>query len=110
MNKQQIINGLVRDIKESLVPQIPNMWTRRIVAGFADLLLMKPSTFDNLMERYPILDMIKCEDGSYDIDIAEKLLMKNISEFGNIPITIMGSTFTFTSSDVTDLREAIETS
>lgn len=108
MTKQQIINGLVRYIKESLVPQIPDAWTKRIVAGFADLLSMKPMAFDAIMEKYPILDMIKCEDGRYDIDIAEKLLMKNISEYGNIPVKIMGATFTFTSSDISELREAIE--
>lgn len=108
MNKQQIINGLVRYIKESLVPQIPDTWTRRIVAGFADLISMKPMAFDAIMEKYPILDMIKTEDGKYDIEIAEKLLIKNISEYGNIPINIMGATFTFTSSDVSELKEAIE--
>ena len=108
MNKQQIINGLVRYIKESLIPQIPDTWTRRIMAGFADLLSMKPSAFDNIMEKYPILDMVKCEDGHYDMDIAEKLLMKNMSEYGNIPITIMGSTFTFTTSDISDLMGAMD--
>lgn len=107
MTKQQIINGIVRYIKNTLVMQIPDVWTKRIVAGFADLMAIRPDTFDKVMEKYPIVDMVKDSNGSYDVDVLADLLIRNINEYGNITLNIMGATFTFTASDVSDLREAM---
>ena len=107
MKKQQIINGVIRYIKETLVNQIPDTFTKRIVCGFADLMAMKPDVFDKILEKYPFMELFEA-NGTYDIDLAEDLLRKNINEYGNITLNIMGASFTFTATDISDLKEAIE--
>lgn len=102
MDKHRLAMGVSHYIKDNLTRQIPDVMSRRIMSGIGDVLLMKPEIIEKLMEKYPILEMFE-EEGEYDTDMMENVLRKNIQEYGNITIELMGAKLTFSESDVSDI-------
>lgn len=103
VTKQQIVNGLIAYIRQHIVPSTSDGLTKRMMAGVADVLQMKP----HLIDKLSILQYLEDENGMYDLDVLEQLLVKNINEYGNIPVTLLGGTYTFNESDVIVLKRTI---
>lgn len=102
INKKQLVHGVSKYINEYMLPSITDMTSRRIMGGLSQLLIIKPDTFDTLMAKYPILDMF-CENGMYDLEAMEKVLIENIAEYGPISFSLLGGNYTFDSNDISNV-------
>lgn len=103
INKEQLGRGISKYIKNHISPSVTDMWSKRVISGIADLIEFAPDTINRVMERYPIFEMLEDEDGMYDIDVMERVLSKNIAEYGDITIELMGGEYTFNASDINSL-------
>lgn len=106
VTKQALINGLSNYIHQMVLPSITDVWNRRIMDGVADLMVMHPEYFDKLIKKYPVLDIF-CEDGKYDIDAMEEMLIHNIDNYGPLNLSILGGSYTFDSNDIRNIRAMI---
>ncbi len=71
--------------------------------GAADLMVMQREYFGKILKEYPIL-YIYCEDGKYDIDMIEEMVLHNIENYGSIGLDILGGHYTFDANDIRNLR------
>lgn len=100
ISEQQLGNGLAQYIKSHIVPSVPDVWSRRVMSGIADLIILKPDTVHKVTERYPIFEMLEDEDEMYDLDVMERVVKKNMQEYGDLTLDIMGGEYTFSPSDI----------
>ena len=107
VTKQRITTGIATYMKQYIIPGTTDVWSKRIMGGLADLIAMKPDTVDRLVSNFPLLEMLEEEEGKYDLELIEKILKKNINEYGNISLDILGGTYIFTVQDIDNMINCI---
>lgn len=112
VSKGQLINGVIKYIKNDVLKKIPDKPFRMTLSAAVNLMEAKPEVADIIFE-HPIL---KGNDGMFDIDLLEQVILKTIEEYGDFPVTIPPVRFIsptekelrFTAEDVKKLKGYIE--
>lgn len=111
VTKSQLVNGIIAYVKSEVIAKIPDKPFRMTLSAGVNLLEVKPEIADVIFE-HPLL---KAQNGVFDIDLLEQVLVKTIEEHGDFPLTIPAIKFIsptekelrFTADDVRRMRNYI---
>lgn len=65
--KNQIIDGIVKYIKSDVIPAMPDQNIKIVLNVAAHYMAAKPAFVDKIFDN-PIMEMLKEDDGRYDLD------------------------------------------
>lgn len=108
ISEDRLGNGIAQYIKGHIVPSVTDMWSRRVMSGIADLIMMRPETVHKVMAKYPIFELLEDDNEMYDIDAMEQIVKKNMNEYGDICIDLMGGEYTFNAHDIDNLMATLK--
>lgn len=111
VTKSQLVNGIVAYVKSEVIAKIPDKPFRMTLSAGVNLLEVKPEVADVIF-NHPLL---ASQNGVFDIDLIEQVLVKTIEEHGDFPITIPAiklispteKELRFTADDVRKLKNYI---
>ncbi len=86
VNKDQIINGIIKYIKTDILVNIPDKNFRTIATAAVLVFANKPEILNNIFSN-PVVKMLETANG-YDIDALSAALKEAFAETGGITITI----------------------
>lgn len=112
VSKGQLISGVVRYVKSDVLAKIPDKPFRMTLSAMVNLIEVRPEAADVIFNN----PLLKSENGMYDIDLLEQIMVRTIEEYGDFPITIPAIKFIsptekelrFTAEDVRKLKSSIE--
>ena len=113
VSKNQIINGLIRYVKNEVIDKITDRPLKMVLATGVSMLETNPSIADPVFKSSFISGLEK--DGAYDIDGICEIIEKTMKEYGDFPITIPSIKFisptekelSFNTEDIRKLKKYI---
>lgn len=111
VSKEQIIKGILRYARETVIPKVDGSF-RLIFSMGLGIAEAKPEKLNAIFEH----PLIKTDDGLYDIDLIEEVICKTIDDYNGFTITIPPialvspeeKSLTFQSSDVKEIIKLIK--
>lgn len=114
VNKNQIVNGIIKYIKSDVLTHIPDKNFRTVATAAVLVITNKPGTLNPLFEN-AFVKMLETPNG-YNVDTLSDALKQAMAETGGITITIPAIKFlmpeekelTFNSADVDSIMKYIK--
>lgn len=108
VSKGQIISGVSRYVRREMLNKITDKPFKMAISAGINLLELRPDIADKVLDN----PLFMAQDGMYDLDMIEAVIVRTMEEYGDLPIKVPGipfispaeKEFRFSAEDIRKLR------